>query len=119
MEIKERGYGRMTIGGQERGFRVGTYQSKVFCDVRGIKLDQFFEELEKFSFANNMENNIWICDYLYSALVADCKFRKVEPDFEQDDVLFWVDAEGVTEEVAKLFVVMAEMKRNTPKKSDA
>lgn len=119
MEIKERGYGRMTIGGQARGFRVGTYQSKVFCDVRGIKLDEFFEELNKFNFTNTIENNVWVCDYLYSALVADCRFRKVEPDFTPDDITFWVDAHGALEEVAKLFVVMAEMKRDTPKKSDA
>ncbi|MDO7847454.1 hypothetical protein Q5H92_13875 [Hymenobacter sp. M29] len=118
MEIKERGFGSMLLNGQERGFHIGTYQSKVFCDVRGIKLDQYFEELNKFNFSNSMENNVFVCDLLYSALVAYAKFRKEPVDFDADEVTFWADAAG-GDEVAKLFVVMAEMRRDTPKKSDA
>ncbi|ALW86334.1 hypothetical protein AUC43_15325 [Hymenobacter sedentarius] len=115
MEIKERGFGTMTIGGKDRGFHIGTYQSKVFCDTRGIKLDDYFEELNKFNFTNSMANNQFVCDLLYSALVAYATFHDEPIDFTPVKVTFWADMAS-PDEVAKLFVVMAEMRRDTPKK---
>ncbi|WBA43165.1 hypothetical protein [Hymenobacter canadensis] len=115
METKERGFGTMVIGGRERGFHIGTFQSKVFCDHRGIKPSDYLEELGKFALVNSVENNIFVCDLLYSALVAYGTFKREQIDFTADDVMFWADM-AETEELAKLFTVMGEMRRNTPKK---
>jgi hypothetical protein len=118
MEIKERGFGSMLLNGQERGFHIGTYQSKVFCDVRGIKLSEYFEELNKLDFTNNLDNNVFVSDLLYSALAAYATFKDEPVDFTPVKVSVWADTAG-PDEVAKLFVVMAELQRNTPKKSAA
>ncbi|UPL50530.1 hypothetical protein [Hymenobacter sublimis] len=118
MEIVERGFGTMTIGGKERGFHIGTYQAKLFCKVRNIELRTYVDEIGKFTFENNMENNVWINDYLYSALAAYDTFKDQVIDYTPVTVCFWSDMAG-PEEIAKLFEVMAAMKRDTPKKSEA
>jgi hypothetical protein len=134
MEIKERGFGSMNIGGQERGFHIGTYQARVFCEVRGIELADYLRELEEFATElqkaqdktassdskslPSMVRNQWVCDFTYSALVAYCKFNKIPVDFDADEVTFWTDMAS-TEETAKPFTVLFTMQRDMPKKSDA
>jgi hypothetical protein len=118
MVITERGFGKMDIGGQVRGFHVGTYQSKVFCKVAGIELKDYFKELEKFNFENNMENNVIVCNLIYSALVAYATFKDETVDFTSDKVMFWAD-QADPNEVAKILLVMHQLNREAPKKSDA
>ena len=118
MEIIERGFGKMNIGGQVRDFHIGTYQSKVFCKVQGIELKAYFEELAKFNFDNNMENNVLICNLIYSALVAYAAFKGETVDFTADQVMFWSDMADPNE-VAKILLVMHQLNREAPKKSDA
>lgn len=121
MEIKERGFGSLNIGDQERGYHIGTYQSKVFCNVRGVELKQYLDEMaryDSYTKSESLEKAQWVCDYVYSALVAYAKIKKHSIDFDADDVTFWVDTTPLTE-TAKVFATLIQMQRDMPKKSDA
>lgn len=104
MELAIRGFGTMTIGGQERPFMLGTLQARVYCEQQGIELDDYQTSVASITDGGGLRSATIVEALLYSALVAGAKLRKLPVDFDADDVSFWVAAADA-EEIGKLFTV--------------
>lgn len=92
----------MALNGQERPFHIGTYQARVFCEQRGVELDEYQRVLSGLG-SKTLKDSVLICDLVYSGLVAGAKLKKLPLDFDADEVSFWIDADPG--EAAKFFEV--------------
>jgi hypothetical protein len=81
------GYGLFTIGGQERPVFFGPMQAKVYCQTHQLEWTEYQDLMA--SLATSADPFI-LANIVHSALVAGCKHDKVSPDFDEDDVLFWI-----------------------------
>lgn len=115
MKIAERGYGTLHLGGEDRPFLIGTYQAKTFCTMRGIELGAYFEELSKFKFENGLDNDQFLCELVYSALVAGGVLYDAPVDYSLDKLTVWLDT-AAPDEIAKFFFVWMKLDQEAPKK---
>lgn len=112
-ELQIRGFGEMEIGGAVRPFHLGTYQARVFCERRNVELAAYQQAVSALTGSAGLQDQVLLCDLLYSALTAGAKLTKQPIEFDADDVTFWVDAADLRE-VGKLFSVAAALADTGP-----
>lgn len=75
------GYIQLELGGKKRGVKFGNYALMEYSKLNGTGVAEF-----------NETNPIKLCaDLVYCGLKNNCFIKKEIEDFNQDDVLAWVD----------------------------
>jgi hypothetical protein len=98
------GFGKVTIGGQERPVYFGIMQAKVYCQTHSLEFDEYQERLQTLGAKSDP---FLLANLVYSALIAGCKYSKEGIDFTEDDVVFWVQ-ELNTEAWEAFFKIMQD-----------
>ena len=79
----------MNIGGKERPLKFGINQTDIFCELKGIKLGDYYKLLEGFSKGNWMFGDMR--DLLYSGLKDGARQAKEPFDIDRYTVGDWMD----------------------------
>ena len=85
------GFAEIEIGGKIRPIKFGTNQTAIFCQFRKINLAQFSELFSSERLSNKDIDGSEIRDLIYSALVAGCRTKKIDQDFDETEVGDWID----------------------------
>jgi hypothetical protein len=86
------------IGGKKRPLRFGINQCAKFSELRGIELGQVGQVMA------NLADFFTFRDVVYSGLWAGARFEKMDVDFDNETIGFWmeeIDLQKLTVEVSK------------------
>lgn len=93
-------YTELDLGGKKRGAKLGIGFLKSVTDAKNITLDELFNMLKD----SGSQALFFIPELIFLSLAYNCKRKKEELDFDQDDVFDWIDeAGGVNSDIYKTF----------------
>lgn len=82
------GISEVEINGVKRGFKFGTYQLSIVCDIENCSLTEISARLKK-------ANLTTVLNVLFAAAKSYCKSNKLPDDFDVVDVADWIDELGL------------------------
>ena len=93
----------------ERPIKFGVWAIKEFAKIKGMDLDTVIGTLDKLGTEDTI--SLIYCGFLYGA-----KVEKIEIDFDEDDVWFWIDEDpDLANKVMNVFSKNApNPKKDTP-----
>jgi hypothetical protein len=83
-----KGISEIEVSGRKRGFKFGTYQLSIVCELEKCSLSELSNKLR----AANLST---VLNVLYAGAVSYCKSNKIDIDFEVVDVADWMDEIGL------------------------
>jgi len=94
----------MNIGGKERPIKFGVNQTDLFCELRGIKLNDYYKLLGEFEGGEYLFKDVR--DLLWSALKDGARQAKIEFNEEPLTIGDWMDIDpaGIISEVMRELV---------------
>lgn len=72
------------IGGKSRPIVFGMSTLAQYCHDKGIALTRMEKAFADMTLLDTM-------DLIYHALITGCRRYKIQPDFDKDDVMTWID----------------------------
>lgn len=93
-------YTELELGGKKRGAKLGIGFLKAVTEEMKISLEELVQKLQN----PGMDAIFLISQLIYVSLAYNCKRKKEDVDFDQDDVFDWIDdAGGVNSDIYKTF----------------
>ncbi|MBC6988933.1 hypothetical protein [Hymenobacter sp. BT491] len=85
-----RGTGTINLGGAVRPFHVGTNQTRIYCELHDLSLEQYNEQMGVDALQKGLKLGAAI-DFLYSALASGAQNNGLPIDFDPTTVGQWMD----------------------------
>lgn len=80
----------MIIGGEDRPIKVGVNQTIIYCELRGVPINQIDKDVQKI--AKGESSGAEIRDLLYSALKDGARAAKLDFPYTPEDIGDWMDS---------------------------
>jgi hypothetical protein len=102
------------VGGQDRGFKFGTYAFAIACDREKCSMDQL---LDRIGINEGKKANLLsLLNLFYGAAVHYAEHKKTPIDFGPSDVSDWLDEVGLTETMK---MISEGLQQYVPKNSNS